>query len=112
MVLIGNEIPGYRIDKYGHPRDEINGEIFEKFEKQSRCLIKQYSEYSFDGKRVNGTPVLDENIADAGGIKAAYYAYQASKDETSKEQDISGLNLTSDQLFFISYAQVQKLYFK
>jgi len=52
---------------------------------------------------------LNENIADSGGIKAAYYAYKASTGKTPEEPILPGLNhFTSDQLFFISYAQVKR----
>ena len=48
---------------------------------------------------------LGENIADNGGIKAAYNGY--FKDSHLKNHfPIKNLNFTSEQLFFISYAQV------
>lgn len=51
---------------------------------------------------------LGENIADNGGIKAAYHAYLKTK--LNKDADIlklPGLNLTHKQLFFVSFAQVR-----
>ncbi|XP_017483672.1 PREDICTED: neprilysin-like, partial [Rhagoletis zephyria] len=50
---------------------------------------------------------LGENIADNGGLKAAYHAFL--KSEATKDADIlklPGLNLTHKQLFFVSFAQV------
>lgn len=50
---------------------------------------------------------LGENIADNGGIKAAFHAYL--KTQLNKDADIlklPGLNLTHKQLFFVSFAQV------
>lgn len=48
-----------------------------------------------------------ENIADNGGLKAAYNAYIQSKN--IRETDIyqlPGINMTHRQLFFVSFAQV------
>jgi len=92
--------------KYGHFRQWSNGELLE-FGEQSQCLVDQYNAYNMDGKAVNGKSSLNENMADGGGIKAAYYAYQTSKNEMLEKPTLSGLNFTSDQLFFISFAQVQ-----
>ena len=49
---------------------------------------------------------LGENIADNGGLKAAYKAYF---DDGSHDKDsfpIENLKLTTEQLFFVSYGQV------
>ena len=53
---------------------------------------------------VNGLLTLGENIADAGGITAAFYAWK-KRDENSPDPVLPGLNMfTKEQLFFISYA--------
>lgn len=46
-----------------------------------------------------------ENIADNGGLKAAYHAYLGFA-ENNKELPLPGLNMTHKQLFFLSFAQV------
>lgn len=52
---------------------------------------------------------LGENIADNGGLRAAYNAYIRSKLETTADTlPLPGINMTHRQLFFISFAQVSK----
>lgn len=48
-----------------------------------------------------------ENIADNGGLKAAYNAYIRSKSTSDVDRlALPGLNMTHSQLFFVSFAQV------
>ena len=50
---------------------------------------------------------LGENIADNGGLKAAYRACFPNHTRTTPpQQPVPGLRLTAEQLFFVSYAQV------
>jgi len=69
-------------------------------------MVPLYNGYTLDGVYADGTTSLHKNIADNGGLKIAYYAYQSSKNETSRETLLPSLNFTSDQLFFISYGMV------
>lgn len=52
--------------------------------------------------------IVGENIADNGGLKAAYNAYIQTKsvDEIDIYQ-LPGINMTHRQLFFVSFAQVR-----
>jgi predicted metalloendopeptidase len=56
------------------------------------------------GVHLNGKLTLGENIADLGGIKEAYRAYQKwTKEQTEPVAGVEGM--TNDQLFFVAFAQ-------
>ena len=50
-----------------------------RFQEHSQCLVDQYDGYSLgeegEEQHVHGRNTLGENIADNGGIKAAYDGY-------------------------------------
>lgn len=79
------------------------------FEERAQCFVDQYSEFTVpghDGKplHVNGRLTLGENIADAGGLTAAFHAWK-KRDENSPDPVLPGLTtFTKEQLFFVSYA--------
>lgn len=52
---------------------------------------------------------LGENIADNGGLKAAYHAYLATLKTENDQLPLPGLNLTHRQLFFVNFAQVRSV---
>jgi len=50
---------------------------------------------------------LGENIADNGGLKAAYRAYIKLLEEKKVQPNrLPAVHLTTQQLFFVSFAQV------
>ncbi|HXY23691.1 MAG TPA: M13 family metallopeptidase [Candidatus Acidoferrum sp.] len=73
------------------------------FNAAAASLIAQYDTYKpFPDLAVNGKQTLNENIADLGGISAAYDAYRASL--AGKAAPVQN-GLSGDQQFFIGLAQ-------
>ncbi|KAL0277066.1 UNVERIFIED_CONTAM: hypothetical protein PYX00_004479 [Menopon gallinae] len=110
-VVMGHELThafddsGREYDQYGNMHKWWNNETIDKFKEKTNCLVKQYSSYEINGKHVNGKQTLGENIADNGGLKAAYHAYLKHKPK-EVELPYPGLEMTHKQLFFLSFAQV------
>lgn len=67
MVLAGREY-----DKDGNLRPWWKNSSVEAFKRQTACMVEQYGNYTVNGEAVNGKQTLGENIADNGGLKAAY----------------------------------------
>ncbi|KAG0276182.1 hypothetical protein BGZ95_007863 [Linnemannia exigua] len=87
-----------------------------KFIQKSQCIAKQFSTYTVPGPNgttlhVNGNITLGENIADNGGIKYSFAAWQDVFNSdpqgiTHKNFKLPGLEkYTPEQMFFISYAR-------
>ena len=110
-VVIGHEMThgfddqGRLYDKDGNLRNWWTKEDSTNFVKQTKILIDEFNGYKMlDSLHVDGNLTLGENIADIGGLTVAYVALQkamAGKDATAK---IDGFS--SDQRFFLAYAQV------
>ncbi|KAJ7393276.1 Endothelin-converting enzyme 1 [Desmophyllum pertusum] len=77
----------------------------EQYKLRSDCMVKQYSQFSYFNKHVNGKVTLGENIADNGGLKAAYNAYKEWEKKNGAEPPLPLLNMTADQTFFMAFAQ-------
>ncbi|KAJ6647387.1 Neprilysin-2 [Pseudolycoriella hygida] len=74
---------------------------------KAQCIINQYGDYvePLTNLTVNGVNTQGENIADNGGIKEAYRAYQRWA-ANNPEPKLPGLDYTPKQMFWISAAQV------
>ncbi|KAL4775321.1 hypothetical protein BDW60DRAFT_179895 [Aspergillus nidulans var. acristatus] len=99
---------GRHYDETGNYTDWWDEKTVKAFEDRAQCFIDQYSNFTVHGKdselHVNGRLTLGENIADAGGLTAAYHAWK-KRDEAHADPVLPGLSLFSkEQIFFISYA--------
>ena len=101
----GFDDQGRKFDGSGRLTEWWNPEVVESFEQRAQCVEQLYSSYEVQpGVRVNGELTLGENIADLGGIKEAYRAYQAwNAEHGAPPPQVEGL--TADQLFFVGFAQ-------
>ncbi|XP_065582225.1 endothelin-converting enzyme homolog isoform X2 [Artemia franciscana] len=112
-VVVGHELThafddqGREFDKNGDMKPWWNNETITKFQQRADCIADQYSSYSVNDEMVSGKQTIGENIADNGGLKAAFHAYQRwVKRMDIQERKLPGLNFTAPQLFFLSFAQV------
>lgn len=71
------------------------------FDAKTQCLVSQYDAYKWFGIAVHGAQTLGENIADHGGVDAAWRAYQAVAKEDAALID----GMTNDQLFWTRLGQ-------
>ncbi|XP_012170773.1 neprilysin-4 isoform X1 [Bombus terrestris] len=114
-VVIGHEIThgfddkGRLFDKDGNlHRWWKDGAIY-GFHERAQCLIDQYSHYTVSevGMQIDGMNTQGENIADNGGIKQAFRAYERwLRANGDADETLPGLNATGKQLFFLNFAQV------
>ncbi|XP_017564510.1 neprilysin isoform X1 [Pygocentrus nattereri] len=114
-MVIGHEIThgfddnGRNFDKDGDLKDWWTPSSTHNFQDLSKCIVDQYSSFSWDlasGQNLNGNNTLGENIADNGGIRQAYQAYQKYVNQHGKEAPLPGLDLNHEQLFFLNFAQI------
>jgi endothelin-converting enzyme len=84
-----------------------------EFEERSQCFVDQYSQFQVDvpgGKaNVDGLKTLGENLADAGGMRSAYAAWEEQRKAmpATWNQELPGLEkFTAEQLFFIYSANI------
>jgi putative endopeptidase len=78
----------------------------QKFKERSDCVVKQYGGFiAVDDLHVNGKLTLGENIADIGGVRLGYLAWQHRLEQpgVQPEADLDGM--TPAQQFFAAYAQ-------
>jgi putative endopeptidase len=108
-TVIGHEIThtfdseGAAFDSKGRVRNWWTPEDFKHFEAVTDALAAQYDTYKpFPDLAVKGRQTLGENIADLGGLAAAFDAFHASL-KGAAAPTIEGY--TGDQQFFIAFAQ-------
>lgn len=120
-AVLGHEIShafddsGRKFDVTGTLRDWWTPSAAAAFQNRTGCLVSQYSAYSPPRSPifVNGNLTLGENIADAGGIRAAYAAYRATANATAAaspsaataRNEVLSATMSDEQLFFIAFAQ-------
>uniref|UniRef100_A0A3Q2R136 Endothelin converting enzyme like 1 n=1 Tax=Fundulus heteroclitus TaxID=8078 RepID=A0A3Q2R136_FUNHE len=92
-------------DRYGNLKQWWTQESYRKFQRKAECIVKLYDNFTVYNQKVNGRLTLGENIADMGGLKLSYYAYQKWVREHGPERPLPGLKYTHEQLLFIAFAQ-------
>lgn len=105
----GFDNSGSQYDEKGRLSDWWDNSTLANFEKKTRCFVDQFGKFTVVGPggkilNVNGQLTLGENIADAGGINAAYTAWQ-KRNAAKQDRHIQGLEqFTREQMFFVAYS--------
>ncbi|KAF1450127.1 Neprilysin, partial [Spheniscus demersus] len=114
-MVIGHEIThgfddnGRNFNENGDLVDWWTEESARNFKELSQCMVYQYGNFSWDlagGQHLSGINTLGENIADNGGVRQAYKAYENFVKKHGKEKLLPGLQMNHKQLFFLNFAQV------
>ncbi|CAD5210734.1 unnamed protein product [Bursaphelenchus okinawaensis] len=114
-VVAGHELThgfddqGVQWDGYGRLRTWMDDRTREGFKRMAQCVIDQYSNFKpLDDLNINGQMTQGDDIADNGGIRAAYNAFQAHMELLGQDPRLPGLlqGFTPEQMFFIANARV------
>jgi endothelin-converting enzyme/putative endopeptidase len=107
--IMGHEIShtfdseGAAFDSQGRVRDWWTPADFAHFDAATSALAKQFDGYEpLPGLHVNGRQTLGEDIADLGGLAAAYDAFHAAL-HGQKAPAVGGFD--GDQQFFLAFGQ-------
>jgi predicted metalloendopeptidase len=111
-ALIGHDLTHY-IDVLGADYDTEHRmrhwwtpEDMQRFLALAQPLVDQFAAYQpFPGLSINGKLTLTENIADLGGLAAAFDAYRKTLGSRVTDADYVR---EQDREFFIAYAQTQR----
>ncbi|HEY6037532.1 MAG TPA: M13 family metallopeptidase, partial [Kofleriaceae bacterium] len=90
----GFDDQGSQFDADGNLRDWWSKKSADEYDKRRKAVVDQYSAYEpLPGQHVNGELTQGENIADIGGLKLAYAAFQKALDKHPEERNkkIDGL---------------------
>ena len=109
---IGHEIThgfddeGSQFDGNGNLRDWWSASTKQKFAGATKCVVEQYGQYEAVPKvKLDGKLTAGENIADNGGVKIAFQAYQAWKSQQQQAPQAVVDGMSDDQLYFLAYGQ-------
>ncbi|VDO84645.1 unnamed protein product, partial [Soboliphyme baturini] len=108
-LIHGYDNQGMKYNYNGTRETWMTDESKAGFDNMSDCIVEQYNKtcYPYMSMCVNGNQTLGENIADIGGIKVAFYAYQKYVSEHGKEPRLPGLeDFSMEKIFFLSFAQL------
>ncbi|KUI71673.1 Endothelin-converting enzyme 1 [Cytospora mali] len=98
---------GRNYDQNGNYTDWWDKSTIDAFQNKTDCFVEQYHNYTIPTKDgplpINGKLTLGENIADAGGLTAAFQSWRRRDDEKA-DLMLPGLDhFTKEQIFFLAY---------
>uniref|UniRef100_A0A182XWZ4 Peptidase M13 N-terminal domain-containing protein n=1 Tax=Anopheles stephensi TaxID=30069 RepID=A0A182XWZ4_ANOST len=114
-TILGHELThgfddsGRQFDKNGNLKQWWTNKTVQEYVNRTVCFVKQYSQYYIPeaDDYIDGLLTLGENIADNGGVREAFRAYQLYTKNAGKEPLLPGFEgYTHEQLFFIAYGNI------
>jgi endothelin-converting enzyme/putative endopeptidase len=109
-MVVGHELThafddeGRQFDAEGNLRDWWTPAVSAEFDKRTSCVERQYDDYvAIDDAHIKGKLTLGENIADLGGLRLSYAAFEHAEKEHPSTPSIAGF--TPEQQFFLGFAQ-------
>lgn len=110
--VVGHEIThgfddtGKQISKEGQLENWWTYDTEKSYAEKAQCIIDQYSGFKSEELKIhlNGIITQGENIADNGGLKIAYDAYQEWVAKNEPEKCLPNLDYTPNQMFWIAFA--------
>ncbi|CAJ0581985.1 unnamed protein product, partial [Mesorhabditis spiculigera] len=109
-TIVGHEMThGSKFDAQGNKYNWWDKGTLANFNTKSECFIEEYGKQKVEGLnlKVNGLKTLGENIADNGGFRAAFLAFQEliSKGQAGNRPSAASLQkYTPTQIFFMGFA--------
>ncbi len=110
-AVIGHEMThgfddqGRQYDAVGNLRDWWTKASADAYDARRKVVVAQYSAYEpLPGQHINGELTQGENIADIGGVKLAFTAFQKAIAKKGPQPKIDGF--TPEQRFFLGFAQI------
>ncbi|BES98587.1 Peptidase family M13 [Nesidiocoris tenuis] len=102
------DVEGKDYDETGRRVSWWDSEMTKAYDERAQCFVKQYDKFGFTANySLNGTLTLAENIADNGGLREAFHAYEHFVDRNGQEPKLPGLEgYDHKQLFFIAFTNV------
>jgi len=99
----GFDDTGHLLDRDGDEKDWWDADTFAEFDRRADCLKSQYSGYGkgyalYEGGHVDGNNTLGENIADEGGMRFAWQAF-------NRLRPLSRETAAEHRTFFLAFAQ-------
>ncbi|CAM1308618.1 Uncharacterised protein r2_g1866 [Pycnogonum litorale] len=106
-LLHGFDNTGSQYDELGNLKNWFSPNSLKAYKERTKCFDRQYSEIKEPqtGLHLNGTLTLGENIADNGGIRQAFFAYQKWVKTHGVEERLPGMEeFSHEKLFFLAHS--------
>jgi putative endopeptidase len=110
-TVVGHELThgfddeGRQFDAEGNLRDWWSPSVGAEFDRRASCVEKQFDDYVAVGEvHVKGKLTLGENIADLGGLRLSFAAFQRGERAHPATPPSGGF--APEQQFFLGFAQV------